>query len=114
VERKEYFIKDTIGGTTYITNIPPALDLVNIPGGFNGADTTQFGGTVEFVDGKYSTTNPEEQCYLDLRGGFITELEWKRQRMTPQEIQLAEHELHLAELERNRKEMEELRAQLAR
>jgi hypothetical protein len=105
VEKKEYFIEDTIGGHTYITNVPPSLPATQVDG--SSDEHVHEGRSVLFVDGRYETSDPERQFWLDMKGGFIAEQEWQRQRMTPQQIQLAE-------LERNRKEMEELRAQLAR
>ena len=81
VEVKEYLLDDapTDGssseslrdGRTLICNIPPERKAMH-------GDEVRIipGGCVEFVRGRYSTSDPEIQHYLNRKGGFCTEDRW--------------------------------------
>lgn len=97
VPLKDYFLAG--GGRTLITNIPP----FQYPAGWTpGADDEGLGGVVEFLDGRFTTSDPEQQYWLDLRGGFCTEEEWQAERMSPEQLRVA----RLQDLERRVKERE--------
>lgn len=95
-------------GRTIITNIPPP-DLTNWQ---PGADDEHLGGCVTFVDGRYVTSDPIEQSYLDLRGGFCTESEWEAAWLSLEEIKLRLWERVERELAAREKELAALRQEL--
>src|ERR1700736_576836 len=88
VEEREYLLNDapsdpghpapgsTINvalrdGRTRICGIPPAKKITE------GMDTRWVGeGYVEFIRGRFSTSNPEIQYWLDRKGGFCTPEQW--------------------------------------
>lgn len=88
VEMKEYLLNDapsdpghpapgsTINvalrdGRTRICGIPPAKKVTE------GTDTRWVGeGYVEFIRGRFSTSDPEIQYWLDRKGGFCTQEQW--------------------------------------
>ena len=59
-------------GRTRICNIPPDKQIVR-----NGEVAMIPGGYVEFIRGRYATTDPEFQYYLDRKGGYCTEEQWE-------------------------------------
>lgn len=87
VARKEYLLADAPSdpghpanggmdslrdGRLRICNIPPdksvqvAGEVQRVPGGY-----------VEFIRGRFATTDPETQYYLDKKGGYCTEAQWE-------------------------------------
>jgi hypothetical protein len=88
VEEKEYLMNDapsdpghpapgsTINialrdGRTRICNIPPPKKVVE------GMETRWVGqGYVEFIRGRYTTSDPEIQYWLDKKGGWCTQAQW--------------------------------------
>jgi hypothetical protein len=58
-------------GRTIICNMPPDKIVLR-----NGESALVPGGTVEFVRGRFSTSNPEVQYWLERKGGFCTEAQW--------------------------------------
>jgi hypothetical protein len=95
-------------GRTIITNIPPP-DLTNWQ---PGAYDEHLGGSVTFIDGRYTTSDPVEQHYLDLRGGYCTESEWEVSWLSPEELKLRRHERVERELAAREKELAALRQEL--
>lgn len=77
-------------GRTRICNIPPDKTVLR-----NGEASTIPGGYVEFIRGRFVTTDPETQYYLDKKGGFCTESQWENawlsqtQQIEIQKMQLA-------------------------
>lgn len=59
-------------GRTRICNIPPDKQVV-----VNGELRTVPGGYVEFIRGRFSTSDPEIQYYLDKKGGWCTQDMWE-------------------------------------
>ena len=91
-----------IRSRTRVCNIPPDKRVV-----INGEATLQPGGYVEFINGVFSTTDPEIQYWLDRKPGYqATEEQWKAvwlsadQRLADKELQLKAMETRL-ENERN-------------
>lgn len=89
VERKEYLLADAPtdpghpaqggsdslrDGRTRICNIPPDKTIM-----VNGEATRVQGGYVEFVRGRYATTDPEIQYTLEKtrKDAFCTEAQWE-------------------------------------
>lgn len=88
VEQKEYLLNDapsdpghpapgsTINvalrdGRTRICGIPPPKKVTE------GTDTRWVGeGYVEFIRGRFSSSDPEIQYWLDRKGGFCTQEQW--------------------------------------
>lgn len=59
-------------GRTRICGIPPPKKVTE------GTDTRWVGeGYVEFIRGRYSTSDPEIQYWLDKKGGFCTQEQWE-------------------------------------
>jgi hypothetical protein len=118
VESKEYLMDDApsdpghaaIGGAdalrdgrTRVCNIPPDKTVLR-----NGETALIPGSYVEFVRGRFSTTNPEIQHYLNKKGGFCNEARW-RQVWLSQEQQFELDKMKLAadrqRLENDRNEL---------
>lgn len=59
-------------GRTRICNIPPDKQIVR-----NGETQRIPGGYVEFVRGRFSSSDPETQYYLERKGGFCNEDQWR-------------------------------------
>jgi len=95
-------------GRTIITNIPPPPDLAEI-GWRSGADDELLGGSVVFENGRYETNDPEQQYWLDERGGFCTVAQWEAAWLSPEAQQRAEFARREAECERLEKQNEQLR-----
>lgn len=94
-------------GKTRICNIPPDKQVV-----VNGELRAMPGGYVEFVRGRYGSTDPEIQYYLDKKGGFCTEAEWSAVWLSKtQQLQLREMKLQAAE-QRLQNERNELLTQV--
>jgi hypothetical protein len=87
VESKEYLLADAPSdaghpeaggmdskkdGRTIICGIPPDK-TVKIAGELH----TIPGGSVQFIRGRFSTTDPESQYALDIKGGWCSEAEWR-------------------------------------
>jgi len=87
VTRKEYLLNDAPtdpghapnggmdslrDGKLRICNIPPDKTIV-----VNGETQRVAGGNVEFIRGRFSTTDPEQQYFLDKKGGYCTEEQWE-------------------------------------
>lgn len=64
-------------GRTRICNIPPDKKVV-----VSGEVQTVPGGYVEFIQGRFSTKDPEQQYWLDKKGGFCNQDEWDRAWLT--------------------------------
>jgi hypothetical protein len=95
VAAKTYFVRET--GRVVRTNIPPPCMEGFVP----GSDDQHLGGSVEFLDGKLTTSNPEQQYWLDQRSDYISEAEWQELRLaalTPAE-RFAEREKEIQRLE---------------
>jgi hypothetical protein len=116
VENKEYLLADAPSdpghperggmdsmrdGRTRVCNIPPDKTVLR-----NGEAAIVPGGYVEFVRGRFSTTDPEIQYYLDKKGGYCTESQWEAvwlsqgQQLKLKEMALNAREQRL-EMERN-------------
>lgn len=95
-------------GRTIITNIPPP-DLSNWQ---PGADDEHLGGSVTFVDGRFSTTDPEQIYWLDLRGGYCSEAEWEAGWLSPEELERLRQERAERDLAAREEELKQLRQQL--
>jgi hypothetical protein len=93
-----------VRGRTMVCNIPPPKRVME------GSDAKWVGeGSVEFINGSYSTSNPEIQYWLDKKPAYNATLEqWKKTWLTQDEL-LAEKELSLkareARLENDRNEL---------
>lgn len=96
---KGSFIDDRREGRTRICNIPPDKTVLR-----NGEAAMVPGGYVEFIRGRFSTTNPEIQYYLDKKGGFCTEEQWQANWLN--DAQKIEQEKILLARERSRLENE--------
>ena len=80
-----------IRGRTVVCNIPPPKKVMR------GDEISWVGeGNVEFINGSYSTTDPEKQYWLDKKGSSYnaTEEQWKAAWYTPEEL-IAEKEMQL-------------------
>lgn len=80
-----------VRGRTMVCGIPPAHKETE------GLDTKWVGeGTVEFINGRYTTTDPEQQYYLEKKGKpyNATEEEWQSVWWTKEES-LAQRELNI-------------------
>lgn len=118
VENKEYLLADAPSdpghaerggmdalrdGRTRICNIPPDRSIMR-----NGEVHIEPGGYVEFVRGRFSSTDPVVQYYLDKKGGFCTPEQWNRVWLSQnQQLQIREMELKAMEarLENERNEL---------
>jgi hypothetical protein len=118
VERKEYLLADAPSdpghassggmdslrdGRTIICNIPPPQKVME------GDEVKWVGeGHVEFVRGRYSTTDPQQQYWLDRKGGFCSQERWEQVWLSQsQQLQLKEMSLKAREqrLENDRNEL---------
>lgn len=83
-----------VRGRTVITKIPPPTKVIE------GGEVRWVGeGSVEFVNGRYSTDNPEQQYWLNKKPFCnATEEQWKRAWLTKEEL-LAEKELDLLSMQ---------------
>jgi hypothetical protein len=91
-------------GRTLISNVPPPT--------WELGEDQHDGGTVVFENGRYATTDPVEQYYLDLRGSYCSEQEWEAAWLSAEELKLRRHERVERELAAREKELDELRQQL--
>jgi hypothetical protein len=90
-------------GRTRVCNIPPDRQVV-----VNGEVHLQPGGYVEFIRGRFSTTDPEVQHHLNIKGGWCSEERWRQVWMSQaQQLRLREDELNAKErrLENERNEL---------
>lgn len=118
VENKEYLLADAPtdpghperggmdskrDGRTRICNIPPPQKVMR------GDEVSWIGeGYVEFVRGRFSTTNPQEQYWLDKKGGFCNQEQWERAWLSQsQQLEIKEMSLKAREqrLENDRNEL---------
>jgi hypothetical protein len=93
-----------VRGRTVVCNIPPPKKVME-----NGEVHSVGEGSVEFVNGIYSTTDPEIQYWLDKKPGYqASEEQWKQKWYTSEEL-IAEKEIELnakaARLENERNEL---------
>lgn len=125
VARKEYLLNDAPAdpghperggvdslrdGRTRICNIPPDRSIVRRMGDGKEETVLMPGGYVEFVRGRYDTTDPEIQYYLDRKGGFCTQEMWNRAWLSEsQQIEMERMALR-AEKQRIENERNELLA----
>ena len=118
VENKEYLLADAPSdpghperggmdalkdGRTRICNIPPDKTVQR-----NGELHMVPGGYVEFVRGRYSTSDPEIQYCLNKKGGFCSEAEWQAVWLSQnQQLQLREMSIKAREqrLENDRNDL---------
>jgi hypothetical protein len=76
-------------GRTRICNIPPDKTVLR-----NGEAVTVPGSYVEFIQGRFSSNDPEIQYCLDKKGGFCSQEQWDaawltdNQRLTKQRLEL--------------------------
>ena len=99
-------------GRTIITNIPPGLAASEVPPGSD--DHAYGGGSVTFYNGRYQTTDPVEQFYLDERGGFCTEAEWEAAWLSPAELEERDLERQQREVRQEAERLSELRKDLSK
>lgn len=118
VEAKEYLLADAPtdaghperggmdskrDGRTRICNIPPPQKVME------GDEVKWVGeGYVEFVRGRFSTTDPVAQYWLDRKGGFCTEEQWQAAWLSQsQQLEIKEMNLRAREqrLENDRNEL---------
>lgn len=99
-------------GRTIITNIPPGVPASAVPPGSD--DPMYGGGTVTFYDGRYQTTDPLEQFYLDQRRGYCTEAEWEAAWLTPAEQKKKELEREQSEIEQRARRVADLEKDVSR
>jgi hypothetical protein len=90
-------------GRTRICNIPPPKKVMR------GDEIQWVGeGYVEFIRGRFSTSDPEAQYWLDRKGGFCTEAEWQAAWLSQsQQLEIREMGLRAREqrLENDRNEL---------
>ena len=79
-----------IRGRTTVCNIPPPRKVME------GGEVRMVGeGSIEFINGRYATSDPEKQYWLDKKPGYsATEDQWKANWYTKDEM-LADKELQL-------------------
>lgn len=122
VARKEYLLADAPSdpghpadggmdsrrdGRTRICNIPPDKQVV-----VSGEVRLVPGGYVEFIRGRFATTDPEIQYWLDRKGGFCTEEQWQVAWLSQgQQLEIAKMQLS-ADRQRLENERNELLAQV--
>ena len=97
-----------VRGRTVICNIPPARKVME------GGEVRMVGeGSVEFLNGRYSTSDPEKQYWLDKKPAYsASEEAWKANWLSKDEL-LAEKELQLQAIQqRLENERNELLAQV--
>lgn len=96
-----------VRGRTKVCNIPPPKKQME-----NGEVKYVGEGSVEFINGRFSTSDPEIQYWLDQKGAYNkSEAEWEACWMTDKE-RLAKKELELVAYEqRLHNERNELLAQ---
>jgi len=90
-------------GRTVICNIPPPQKVME-------GDTVKWVGEghVEFVRGRFSTSDPQQQYWLDKKGGFCTEAQWEVAWLSQsQQLEIKEMSLKAREqrLENDRNEL---------
>lgn len=113
VETKQYYLADapTDGsssdelshGQTIICNIPPDKKIQK-----GNEVHIQPGGNVTFIRGQYSSTDPEIQYWLDLKGGFCNKDRWNEVWLSrEQKNEMKEMDLRAREqrLENDRNEL---------
>src|SRR3954466_15959463 len=85
-----------VRGKTVVCNIPPAKHVIDPA----TKEARQVGeGSVEFLNGRYSTRDPERQYWLDKKPGYnSTEDQWKACWLTKDEM-LEEKRLQLVAME---------------
>lgn len=79
-----------VRGRTTVCNIPPPRKVME------GGEVKMIGeGSVEFINGRFSTSDPEKQYWLDKKPGYgSTEEQWKRNWYSKDEL-LADKEAQL-------------------
>lgn len=90
-------------GRTRICNVPPDKVVLR-----NGETALIPGGYVEFIRGRFATSNPEVQYALDKKGGFCSEERWQQVWLSQaQQFELREMQLRAREqrLENDRNEL---------
>lgn len=96
-----------VRGRTVVCNVPPPKKVME-----NGEVKYIGEGSVEFINGIFSTKDPEIQYWLDKKPSYnATEDQWKRNWLTDKEL-LADKEMELARerqrLEHDRNELLEM------
>ena len=90
-------------GRTRICNIPPPQKVMK------GDEVQWIGeGYVEFVRGRFSTSDPQQQYWLDRKGGFCTQAQWEAAWLSQsQQLEIKEMKLQAREqrLENERNEL---------
>jgi len=90
-------------GRTRIGNIPPPQKVME------GDEVKWVGeGYVEFIRGRYATSDPQQQYWLERKGGFCSEAEWQAVWLSQsQQLELKEMSLKAREqrLENDRNEL---------
>ena len=86
--------KQILRGQTVVCNIPPAKKVM-----VNGEVTMIGEGSVTFINGRFTTDNPELQYWLDKKPAYnCTEEQWKSVWMSKEE-QLEEKRLELVAMQ---------------
>jgi hypothetical protein len=92
-------------GETIVCNIPPPRKQI----GLNGEVSWVGEGSVTFIRGRFATSDPVQQYWLDQKPGYNhSEEEWSAKWLSQaQRLQLRESELHAREqrLENDRNEL---------
>ena len=90
-------------GRTRICNIPPPQKVMR------GDEVTWIGeGYVEFVRGRFATTDPQQQYWLDKKGGFCSQGQWEQAWLShSQQLEIKEMSLKAREqrLENDRNDL---------
>lgn len=122
VARKEYLLNDAPSdpghpanggmdslrdGRLRICNIPPDKTVV-----VNGETERVPGNYVEFIRGRFASTDPEVQYYLDKKGGYCTEAQWEAAWLSNNQQLLLERQRLTAMQQRLENERNELLAQV--
>src|SRR5579859_3144975 len=121
VPLKKYFMDDAPTVIQYdaLNNRHPYIDkksartlVLNIPPERKEQNGDEFiripGGSVEFVRGRYETTNPEIQFYLDRKAGLCSEERWNEVYLNDDEkLQIQQMQVKAAQhrLEQDRNEL---------
>lgn len=99
-------------GRTLVTNIPPGRAASEVPAGSD--DWAYGGGCVTFENGRYVTSDPVEQYWLDKKGGFCTEAQWEAAWMSPSELEQKRHEKQERELREEAQRLNKLSREIRR
>ena len=94
-------------GRLRICNIPPDKTVM-----VNGEAMRVPGGYVEFIRGRFSTADPEQQYFLDKKNHYCTEAQWEAAWLSNNQQILLEKQRLAAERQRIENDRNELLAQV--